>query len=241
MGRNSVQERYYDWNGCFLAALYGRRSLQFLQCFHLDGSSGIRFEVQALQGKIYGNEGRCPVQQCEYGYHEPSVDYKNDGITWFYKTENDDDWQDIDTYDDRDLSKTAQTVQLKAELNATRTTSPILAGETVNLVSFIEKSEGCYVSRTVYMDSPFNAIRVSLEAYTPDGTSFKVYYSTDNETWTELTNPTTKQIDEYFHRYEYKTTLGEEVTKYKVRIDLSTRNILNRPRIRKLMNTLRME
>lgn len=169
-----------------------------------------------------------------------SVDYKNNGVSWFYRTENDDDWQDIETYNGLELSKTAKTVQLKTELNATRSTSPILAGENVNLISFIEETEGCYVSRTVYMDSPYNEIKVSLEAATPDGTSFKVYYSTDNETWTELTNPTTKQVDEYFNRYEFVTNLAEDdVTNYKVRIDMNTKNVLNRPRIRKLMNILR--
>lgn len=57
----------------------------------------------------------------------------------------------------------------------------------------------------------------------------------------ELTNPSVKQVDEYIQQIRVHETLAEDnVTKYKVRIDLNTKNVLNRPRIRKLMNILRL-
>lgn len=172
-----------------------------------------------------------------------SLDYKNSGINWFYRLNAENDWLPLDTYVDQELSSETTGISLKVEIIPERTTSPILAGNSINLVSFIEKSEGCYVSRTVYMDSPFNTIGISLEAAKPTGTSFEIQYSTNNVDWitVEDIESARTQVDEEFIRYSYKAELSEPVTTYKVRINMASTNVLNRPRIRKLMNILRME
>lgn len=169
-----------------------------------------------------------------------SIDYKNAGIQWYYRLSSTSSWLPLDTYVDRDLGKQTTLVQLKCELNVAYSTSPILAGDCVNLIGFMEKSEGAYLSKTVTMDNAFNTVVVSLEACKPTSTGFDVYIQTDGKTWTKLESPTIVTIDEEFAKYTYKKTVTSTKT-FKVKIQMATSNPLVKPRIRRLMNILRNE
>ena len=135
-----------------------------------------------------------------------SIDYKNSGIYWYYRLPDTSEWLPLEAYVEKPLESESVSIQLKVEITPERTTSPILAGNSINLVSFIEKAEGCYVSRTVFMDNPFNTIAVSLEAARPSGTSFDLMYSTDNVDWISMEDIEEKRVtvDEEFIRYSYK-------------------------------------
>lgn len=162
----------------------------------------------------------------------------NTGVSWFYSI-NDGNWLPIETYVDRETSSIATKISLKAEIDVKNGVSAIVAKNTINLVSFMTKSKGAYVSKNVVLGENFGNIRVSCEFSLPSGTSAKVYYSTDGNgnTWTELTSPQLTKVDEEFYRYEYsKAVTGKN---YRVKVALETSNPLVRPRGRKLISILK--
>lgn len=169
-----------------------------------------------------------------------SIDLQNLGISWWYRLKSGDPWLPISTYVDQELASLATTVQVKVILPSNSTSSPILSGDTINLISFNEKSTGTYLSRTVAFDSTYNKVAVSVEAYKPSGTEFKIYISSDGNSWTELDSPTTTPVDETYVRYSYTKSVSPVKT-YKVKIVMSTGNPLARPKLRKLINIMRME
>ena len=184
-----------------------------------------------------------------------SLDKLNTGVKWFYKyntkTTKDMEWMPVETYVDRELDEVIGNLSLKVEIYPTSSISPMLAGDAVNLISFIEESTGTYVSRTVMLDNPYNTVAVSYEAYLPTNTSASISFTSDdpsdvNAVWIELTNPSITQVDESFLRYQYtyKLSIPEGQTgqtMYTVRIDMESENPVVRPRIRKLMSIMRNE
>lgn len=169
-----------------------------------------------------------------------SVDYKNAGIDWFYRLTTDGTWLPLDTYVSLDLSTMATNIQLRCEMNVAYSTSPILAGDCVNLIGFTEETTGAYVSRNVVMEEDYNTINVSFEAAIPSGTEVKAYYSTDNTTWNELTEDSHVQLSQEFNRYLYKKeSLPAGTRNYRIKITLKTDNPLVRPRVRRLMSILK--
>lgn len=181
-----------------------------------------------------------------------STDFKNDGIQWYYKTftdkhlPSDEDFVPIEPYEDVDLGVSTKSIQFRAELTATsgKSTSPILDTGSILVKGFSNKLSGQYESRTVYdFDNPFNKIAISLEAATPAGTSFDVYYQTElYGEWQKATlvSGYPVQVDKDFYKYSYLDSCTSS-TYYRVRIVLNTTNSVNRPRIRKLINIMRNE
>ena len=172
-----------------------------------------------------------------------SIDYKNAGIYWYYRMQTADPWMPIDTYVSNDLSTATRSMQLRCEMDTKYSTSPLLAGDCINLVCFIEKNKGAYVSRRVVMEQDFDEISVSFEAAVPSGTRVTPKYSIDDVNWLEFDNhsqPTVTIISDEFNRFEYKKSSLPVGTKdYRIKIDMESENPLVRPRIRRLMSILR--
>ena len=147
----------------------------------------------------------------------------------------------IDTYVSNDLSQSTRTMQLRCEMDTKYSTSPMLAGDCINLVCFIEKSEGAYVSRRVVMEQEYDQISCSFEAAIPSGTKVTPKYTLDEVSWLEFdAEPTVTVISDEFNRYEYKKTEIPAGTKeYRVMLEMETENPLVRPRVRRLINILR--
>lgn len=169
-----------------------------------------------------------------------AVDYKNAGIEWYYRITNNGSWLPIETYVDRELSVTTKLVQLKAVLNVAYSTSPIIAGDCINLIGFLTQTTGAYVSRQVTMSEHFTKVRISMDVAKPSGTDVRVFIMTDDKTgWRKVTEtPTVSQVDEEFNRYEYSLT-GVNSANYRIKIEMESSNPLIRPRIRKLMSILK--
>lgn len=169
------------------------------------------------------------------------IDYKNNGIEWFYKISDTGSWLPIETYVDRELSSLTQKIQLKAVINVGYSTSPIIAGDCINLIGFMEKTSGAYVSKTVTMDDAFTKLRLITEISKPSGTEVRFYYQTDATSgWEEITeSPTVTRIDDEFSRYEWNKNDVVSAKTYKIKITLATSNPLVRPRVRKLMSILK--
>lgn len=170
-----------------------------------------------------------------------SVDYKNAGIDWYYRLSADSNWLPIDTYVSLDLDRLSSMVQLRCELNTKYSSSPILAGDCVNLIGFIEELQGVYISRTVFMNEPFNTINLSYEAALPSGTEVKPKYSLDNISWNDFdSDGDPEPLSLEFNRYKFKKeSLPASTTMYKLRIELKSSNALARPRVRRLMSILK--
>lgn len=172
-----------------------------------------------------------------------SVDYKNNGILWEYSVGTTNVWLPLDTYVERDLNATATKIKLRATLNASQNSSVILSANTVNLVGFISKTSGNYVSRVVTMNEHYTKVKVMFEASIITGNSVRVYYQHDKSTaWNELTSPTITPVSEEFNKYEYKLESGLDTIRpktYRIKLVMSGSNPLTPPRIRKLMSILK--
>ena len=220
-------------------------------------TSDVKFKLYSAKftgtGNLVYNTATFPVNVSRALIAAQSTDFKNDGIVWYYKTSgtnlaSDDDWMPIETYEDHEFGKNIKSIQFKAELTATAngTTCPILENGAIAIRGFANKSEGLYVSRAVdNLENPFNTIAISLEAATPEGTSFKVRYLTeDGGTWVDATPVEGYEngvaVDNEFNKYMYKDTVSTS-TFFRVQIILETDNPIYRPRIRKLINIMRNE
>ena len=178
------------------------------------------------------------------------IDYKNAGIVWSYryKTNASADWSTwypLDTYILRSLDEVSSVVQLKAELHTAFNTSPFIAGDCINLISFIDGKAATYVSREIYLSEDYTKLKIACQFYAPVDAAacgFKVYYMDDGKTWTQLTSePEVSKIDDEFNEYvwELGSIAHTRSKSYRVRIDLWTNNVFYRPRARKLRSILK--
>lgn len=150
-------------------------------------------------------------------------------------------WVPIGNYADLDVNQIAREVKLRATFKANQYISPMLALDDIMFAGFLTALKGSYVSRTIDLtEAPYNTVKVSLEQFTPAGTTVKIRYSVDEgSTWKEFTTqPTVTTRTENFNRVDYveKITTGTATHKtFKVRIDMTTQNSFLRPRARRLM------
>lgn len=178
------------------------------------------------------------------------IDYKNAGITWSYRYLKSDgvtwsQWFALDTYNLRSLDEVANGVQLKAELSVAYNTSPFIADDCINLISFIDSKEATYVSREIYLDEDYTKLKIACQFYAPTDSAacgFRVYYMDDQKTWTQLTSdPTVSKINDEFNEYvwELDSIHATKSKTYRVRIDMYTNNVFYRPRAHKLRSILK--
>lgn len=169
------------------------------------------------------------------------IDYQNLGVTWYYRLVRTQGWTPFDIYTEHDLQTTTEVVDLKVEINVTESMSPIIAGDCINLVAFMEKQKATYVSRRVQMDEEFTKIKVSVELALPSGTAVQCWTQCDDDTsnqgWVQMTSPEIVAISTEFARYTWERT-GVQAKQYRVKLILETDNPLIRPRARKLMSIM---
>lgn len=181
---------------------------------------------------------------------------ENTGCTWEAKIIFEDmdegvtfdmlNWQPIGNYQDVDLGATARQVKLRATFKSNRYISPLMSSSDLTFTTFLTELSGSYVGRGVDMsEAPYNTIRISYEAFLPQGTTVTPKYSTDNgSTWKEFTKaPDIRRANTEFYRYVIDEKVKDAGTydSFKVRLDLETQNSFLRPRIRRLMCSMRDE
>ena len=161
-------------------------------------------------------------------------------VNWQYSV-NSGDWLPIETYDDRELSELAETVKIRCTLSGSPTTSPAIASDSLILAGFSNETEGTYVSKNVNIPGGFNSIKVMLDMYLPTGTNAVISYATDisGTTWYPLTNTSTEQKTALYKTLTFEKELDDKATDYRVKIDMSTVNKVNRPHIQNLKNILK--
>lgn len=181
-----------------------------------------------------------------------SLDYKNNGIDWYYKVEDttisgvDNPWLPIQSFIAKDLNFNVRNLSLKAEINVSDSTSPIIARDCINLVAFTEGTVATYVSRQIETDESFNNIRVFLDLALPSGSTCSVYIKTDKTSdWVKIstapvsTTPVTHEFTRYEYRYPNSGSSLNLSKQYRIKIELSTSNPLARPRAKRLMSILK--
>lgn len=164
-----------------------------------------------------------------------SIDYKNAGIEWWFRVSDTDEWALLDTFSEKELSAVARKFQLKCVMNVAYSTSPIIAGDCVNLIYFMEGRTATYVSRMVEMDEDFTSIKTILDLALPSGCTCKVYYKLEDKSasWVEMISPTTVRLGTEWVQYTWSKD-SVQAKKFRVKIVLNTTNPLIRPRARKL-------
>ena len=156
-------------------------------------------------------------------------------------------WLPIANYVDLDLNQVARHVKLRATFESNRNISPLMSVQDLTFASFTSALQGSYVGRTVDMsEAPYNTLRVSYEAFTPQGATVSVQYSTDGgSSWRSFsTQPSVSQQSNEFTKYTYEEKVASGTATYssfKVRINLLTQNSFLRPRVRRLLTNMRNE
>lgn len=188
------------------------------------------------------------------------IDYKNAGISWHYRYRDSDNnwtsWFDLDAYLERELESSTTKVQLKAELNVAYSTSPFIARDCVNLITFTDGVQATYVSRAITLSEPYNKLKIGCQFYLPSqytSCGFEIYYSPDGTHWKQVTEtPTTTKINDEFYDYVYEISQidtwdsdEEEFVNsgsssvYRIKVVIHTNNVFYRPRARKLRSILK--
>lgn len=159
---------------------------------------------------------------------------------WYYKL-NKGSWEPISLFDERETSVLVTSVDLKVEFTAQNNRSPMIASENLQLAYFLNKQEARYISKNVNVKEKFNNIKFYLDVTTVQNTDFHVYYATDvdGEEWVEMTNPTRETVDEEFVRYFWDIKNIGSKSDFRVKIVLSTSNVLFRPRAKRMMAILK--
>ena len=161
-------------------------------------------------------------------------------ISWQYSINNE-DWLPIEAYDDRELTETAESVQFRCTLVGTSTTSPTIASDSLTFCGFTNESSGVYISRNVSVPQGFNTVKVVADMSLPAGSNAVVSFATDtngNE-WQALSNTETVQKSTTFKTYTFTKTLTEKAYNYRVKIELSTVNKVNRPIVQNLKSIMK--
>lgn len=123
-------------------------------------------------------------------------------------------------------------ILVEAKLSGTTTMSPILYPDT-QVVSGTVATTADYVSRAVPAGAGV-AVKVIYEAFVPSGATVTAYYKGVDigDTWTEITSPVTRPVDDGFFEF-YHTATGVTETAVQVKLVLSG-NTAARPRVRDL-------
>lgn len=149
-------------------------------------------------------------------------------------------WEPIGNYVGIEIGEVAREVKIRATFKANQNMSPLLSLNDIVFTAFLTALSGSYVSRTIdATEAPFNQIKLSYEAFTPANTTVKPRYSTDGGTvWNDFTvSATTAKKSNEMTQYTFdeKVSPASEFKSIKFRLDLTTQNSFQRPRIRRLM------
>lgn len=183
----------------------------------------------------------------------------NTGATWYYRaiyssTASNTDittlpWIALSNYTLVQANGLIKQLQLKATFDASMYSSPLLSTEDLSLGAFLHGLSGSYIGLNVDMTaSPYNTLKVTYGQITPSTANVVPKYSTDGgTTWTAFTaNPvTTTQGDWTGVSYTQTTATGDNTDnwskQFKIRLDLSTSNSYERPRVKALQCIMTQE
>lgn len=161
-------------------------------------------------------------------------------ITWQYSI-NGDEWLPLEPGDDRELTEIANTAQVRCNFTATPTVSPAIAADSLSFVGFENFDAGTYISKNINIPNGFNNVKVVTDMYLPTGSNAIISYATDisGTDWKVIENTKTVQKTALYKTYTFEQALTEKAYNYRIKIDMTTVNKINRPHIQNLKNILK--
>ena len=161
-------------------------------------------------------------------------------INWQYSI-NGEDYKPIETYDDRELTEVAETVKVKVEITSNGYTSPAVALDSLMLCGFTNEREGAYISKNVYVKDGYNNVKQVVDLHVPVNTNVNMYYSTDTSgtIWKPLENTQTVPKSSEYKTYTFEDTLLSTAYNYRCKIELSTVDTLNRPKVQNIRSVMK--
>lgn len=161
-------------------------------------------------------------------------------IQWQYSI-NGGEFLPIEAYNSRDLTELAESIQVQALLTGTTTTSPAVALDSLILVGSHNKEEGTYISKNVPVAEGFNTVKIVADIALPTGTNAVIYFATDTSgtKWQAVKNTNTVQKSNNFKTYTFEQSLEKVAHNYRVKVVLSTVNVVNRPRVQNLRSIMK--
>ena len=169
--------------------------------------------------------------------------------TWYYSKNSSNEWITFEPYEEIEFTDTvAESIAIKVEFTASSYKSPLVLGNGINIVNYLNKTSGSYITRNVYLAEGFNTIRVVLEVALVTQTDFDVYYAIDTAgiEWFKFNKDKAviTPVDNDFVRWEWYVQNflpagTKEANNFRLKIDLRSDNALKRPRVRKMRSILK--
>lgn len=168
--------------------------------------------------------------------------------TWYYSKNNKNDWTRFEPYEEIEFTdEVAENIAVKVDFTASSYKSPLVLGNGINVVNYLNKTSGSYITRNVYLAEGFNTIKIYLDVALVTQTDFDVYYAIDTAglEWFKLDKEKAKlrQIDNEFVEWgwiiqNFLPADTKLANNFRLKIDLRTDNALKRPRVKRMRTLL---
>lgn len=162
-------------------------------------------------------------------------------ISWKYQVNNG-EWMPIETYDDRDLSETAENVRVKVDIVGNTYTSPAIALDSLILVGFKNELSSTYISKNVSVPDGYNSVKIVVDLHLPANTNVNMYFASDTrgEDWQAITSSSSEQKSSEFKTYTFEKKLEATAKNYRCKLVLTTTDQTSRPRAQNLRSIMKM-
>lgn len=180
------------------------------------------------------------VEFSELNLDEYSSMPEGTGIAWEYSTDGGATWDAIVPAEEENLPNLATEVLVRAVLaGSAANDSPALNFKDVNLVGYLNRASGAYITRENELTQGVASTKVYAQMHIPSGTSIDWYASNDGGvTWEAMALESTREIDQEWTEYTLAHTFAD-ATGNKVRYKAEmTGNPLVYPRVHTLGATL---
>lgn len=125
-------------------------------------------------------------------------------ITWEYSTDNGQSWDAVVPAEEEDLQGIATQVLVRAHLVGTTNDTPALNFRDVNLVGYLNKTTGTYITRENQLTQSVATTKMYVQMDIPSGTSVAWFASNDGgQTWENAVLEGTRKIDFQWTEYTF--------------------------------------
>jgi hypothetical protein len=151
-------------------------------------------------------------------------------------------YTDITPEEDIDLIKSSSRVKLRAVLKSSGDMSPIIALDSLNVVSFTTGLNGTYVGRNVDLTDPITSVTQVFDAFIPSGCTVTPQFSYNNGTsWITPTQVSVEPVSAEYSRYTCTASiaLGQNALDFRARLNIVSGSRTLRPRARRFVNIMK--
>jgi hypothetical protein len=148
------------------------------------------------------------VQYSELNIDEYSSIPQGTGMAWDYSTDGGVNWDAIVPAEEENLPNVTTQVVVRVRLTSSISNdSPVLNYKDVNLIGYLNKPSGTYITRENGLTQGVASTKVYAQMNIPSGTSVNWLATNDGgATWEPMTLDTTRKIDSTWTEYTYTRT-----------------------------------